>query len=117
MRLFFSNCRRAPRLLLLALLLLLTGCGTVVVSGAFVPTNTSVSAGTDSFIHFTAIFDNSGAMINVTFVTLLAPPATNTFTFCGNQSSQFTMNSTVQVSFSPGQSCSNLVAVTARTSG
>ena len=111
MRLLFSNCRRAPRLLLLALLLLLTGCGTVVVSGAFIPTNTSVSAGTVSFIHFTAIFGDNGTLINVTVVTLATPPTTSTLTFCGNQLSQFTMNSTVQVSFLAGPSCSNLVAV------
>jgi len=107
MRLRFSN---PARLLLLSLLLVLTGCGTFRVSGAL-NVNTSTSTGTVSFVHFTAIFDSSGTLINVTVVTLVTPPAMNTLTFCGNQSSQFTMNSSVQVSFTPGQTCSNLVAV------
>ena len=113
MRHRFSNLRRPERLLLVAVLLLLTGCGTFRVAGAINFSNTSVSTGTVSFVHFTAIFDSSGTLINVTVVTLAEPPVTNTFTFCGNQSSQFTMNSAVQVSFTPGQSCSNLVAVVA----
>ena len=108
MRLRFGN---PARLLLLSLLLVLTGCGTFRVAGALNVSNTSVSTGTVSFVHFTAIFGSSGTLINVTVVTLVTPPAMNTLTFCGNQSSQFTMNSAVQVSFTPGQSCSNLVAV------
>ena len=111
MRVLFCNIRRAARLLLIPMLFLLTGCGTVRVAGAFIPSAPSVSIGTVSFIHLTAIFGDNGTLINVTVVTLVAPPAANTFTFCGNQSSQFTMNSTVQVSFMAAQGCSNLVAV------
>jgi hypothetical protein len=109
---FSSVWGSAPMLLLIVLLSVLTGCGTFRVAGAINFSNTSVSTGTVSFVHFTAIFGDRGTLINVTVVTLVAPPVTNTFTFCGNQSSQFTMNSAVQVSFTPGQSCSNLVAVT-----
>ena len=111
MRVRYRNFRLPARLLLLPVLLLLTGCGTFRVSGALNASNTSISTGTVSFVQFTAIFDSKGTLINVTVVTLLAPPTTNTFTFCGNQASQFTMSSAVQVSFTPGQSCSNLVAV------
>ena len=111
MRLRFSKLRRPARLLFLALLLLITGCATVRVSGLFISSAPSVSIGTVSFVHFTAIFGDNGSLINVTVVTLATPPTTSTLTFCGNQSSQFTMNSTVQVSFTPGPSCSNLVAV------
>jgi hypothetical protein len=106
-----SNVRRPARLLLLPLLLLLTGCGTIRVSGALNASNISVSSGTVSFVHFTAIFDSKGTLINVTIVTLAAPPTMNTLTFCGNQTSQFAMNSGVQVSFTGGQSCSDLISV------
>jgi len=111
MRQRYRNVWRASWLLLLPFLLLLAGCGTIRVSGALNQSNTSVSTGTVSFVHFTAIFDSKGTLINVTIVTLVATPAMNTFTFCGNQASQFTMNSAVQVSFTQGQSCSDLISV------
>ena len=111
MRLRFSNFRRPARLLLPALLLLLTGCGTFHISGAIIPSAPSVSIGTVSFVHFTAIFGDNGTLINVTVVTLATPPTTSTLTFCGNQSSQFPVNSAVQVTFTSAQPCSNLVAV------
>ena len=114
MRLRYIGFRRSARLLLLPLFLLAVGCGTIRVSGALNASNTSSSIGTVSFVHFTAIFDSQGTLINVTVVTLAVPPATNTLTFCGNQSAQFTMNTAVQVSFTPGQSCSNLVSVATR---
>lgn len=111
MRHRFSSVRRPARWLLVSALLLLTGCGTFRVAGAINFSNTSISTGTVSFVHFTAIFDSSGTLINVTVVTLVSPPATNTLTLCGNQSSQFPMNNTVQVTFTAAQPCSNLVAV------
>jgi hypothetical protein len=112
MRFRCSNYRKLARLWLLTFLLLLVGCGSIRISGAINPTNASVAAGTVSFVHFTAIFDSTGTLINVTVVTLAVPPATNTFTFCGNHASQFMMNSTVQISFTPAtQACSNLVSV------
>jgi len=113
MRFRCSACRNSAQLLLLFASLLLVGCGSISVSGALNPSNLSVAAGTVSFIHFTAIFDSTGTLINVTVVTLAVPPVTNMFTFCGNQTSQFTMNSSVQVSFSPAttQACSNLISV------
>jgi hypothetical protein len=112
MRFRCSKFRKLARLWLLPFLLLLVGCGVVRISGAINPTNASVVAGTVSFIQFTAIFDTTGALINVTVVTLAVPPVTNTFTFCGNQTSQLAMNSTVQISFTPTtQACSNLVSV------
>ena len=97
--------------LLFVMLLLLTGCGTVHVSGAINPSSMSVVNGTVSFVQFTAIFDNNSSLINVTIVTLFVTPGSQTFTFCDNQASQFTMSSPVQVSFIPNQPCSKLVAV------
>lgn len=113
MRFRCCNCRDLARLLLLTSSLLLVGCGTIRVSGALNSSNVSTAAGTVSFVQFTAIFDSTGTLINVTVVTLAVPPITNMFTFCGNQASQFMMNSSVQVSFTPAttQTCSNLVSV------
>jgi hypothetical protein len=91
--------------------LLLIGCGTIRVSGALNSSNVSVVSGTVSFVQFTAILDNNGSLINVTVVTLFVPPGNNSFTFCGNQTSQFAMDNSVQVSFTSGQPCSGLVAV------
>ena len=110
MRLRCSSFRGPARLLLFFLLLLPIGCGTIRVSGGLA-TNVAVATGTVSFVQFTAIFGSSGTLINVTVVTLLVPAGRNMLTFCGNQTSQFTMSSPVQVSFTPGQSCSNLIAV------
>jgi len=112
MRFRCSNYRKLARHWLLPFLLLLVGCGSIRISGAINPTNASVAAGTVSFVHFTAIFGSTGTLINVTVVTLAIPPAANTFTFCGNQASRFTMNSAVQISFTPTtQACSNLISV------
>jgi hypothetical protein len=112
MRFRCSDYRKLARLWLLPFLLLLVGCGVIRISGAINPTNATVVAGTVSFVQFTAIFDSTGTLINVTVVTLAVPQATNTLTFCGNQASQFTMNSAVQISFTPTtQACSNLISV------
>jgi len=73
MRQRYRNVWRASWLLLLAFLLLVAGCGTIRVSGALNESNTSVSTGTVSSVHFTAIFGSNGTLINVTVVTLVAP--------------------------------------------
>ena len=116
MRRGWISFQRLAQLFLLFLLSLVSGCGSSFsVSGALNAPNMSVATGTVSFVQFTAIFDNSGTLVNVTVVTLTTPPMLNTFTFCGNQVSQFTMNSAVQVSFTSGTpTCSNLVSVMAR---
>lgn len=113
MRLGWNSFRRLAQLFLVSLLWLAMGCGsTFRVSGALNVPNMSVASGTVSFVQFTAILDSSGAMVNVTIVTLATPPASNILTFCGNQASQFTMNTAVKVSFTTGASpCSNLVSV------
>jgi hypothetical protein len=111
-----DSFRRPTQLFLASLLLLVTGCGSSfrIAGGLNVPAM-SVVAGTVSFVQFTAIFDSSGALVNVTIVTLATTPTPSTLTFCGNQTSQFTMTHSVQVSFNPGTSvCSNLVSVVNR---
>ena len=112
MPLRYGNFRDSARLLLISSLLFVVGCGSVRIAGVLNSSNVSVVSGTVSFVQFTVIFDSKGTLTEVTIVTLLMPVGTNTFTFCGNQVSQFTMNSSVQISFTPaGQACSNLIAV------
>lgn len=115
MRLGWNSFQGLAQPFLVSLLLLTVGCGSSFrVSGALNVPNTSEVSGTVSFIQFTAIFDSGGTLVNVTIVTLATPSMAKTLTLCGNQVSQFTMNATVQVSFSTGTSaCSNLVSVVA----
>jgi hypothetical protein len=114
MRLLCKKLLGPTRILLLFVLLsALTGCGAVRISGAINQSSVSVVNGTVSFVQFTAIFDSNNSLINVTIVSLFVPPSSQTFTFCNNQVSQFTMNSPVQVSFISRQPCSSLVAVVA----
>ena len=114
MRLLGKKLLGPARILLLFVLLsALTGCGAVRVSGAINTSNVSVVNGTVSFVQFTAIFNSNSSLINVTIVSLFVPPSSQTFTFCNNQVSQFTMNSQVQISFIPSQPCSSLVTVVA----
>jgi hypothetical protein len=113
MRLGWNSFRSLAQLSLVSFLVLMVGCGSSFrVSGTLNVPTTSVVSGTVSFVQFTAIFNNSGTLVNVTIVTLATPAVSNTLTLCGNQASQFTMNTAVQVSFTPGSpSCSNLVSV------
>ncbi|HWC19760.1 MAG TPA: hypothetical protein VG498_22295, partial [Terriglobales bacterium] len=107
----YGQLRSSAQLLLMPVLLLLMGCGNVYISGALNASSTSLASGTVSFVKFTAVFDSKGTLVNVTVVTLVQPPSANTLTFCGNQTSQFAMNSSVQVSFTSGQTCSGLISV------
>jgi hypothetical protein len=112
MRLRCSIFRGLTSLLLASLFLLLTGCGSIRISGALNTSNVQIVTGTISAVQLTVIFGDKGTLIDVTIVTLLMPPGTNVLTFCGNQASRFTMSSAVQVSFTTTQACSNLLAVT-----
>ena len=107
-----ASFRDWARVLVTSSLLFLTGCGTVRVAGVLNASNVSVVSGTVSFVQVTVLIDGKGTSTDVTVVTLLMPLARNTFTFCGNQASQFAMNTSVQISFtSAGESCADLVAV------
>ena len=116
MRPGWNGFRRLTQLLLASVLLLVAGCGSSFrISGALNVPAMSVVSGTVSFVQFTTIFDSSGTLVNVTIVTLATTPAPTILTFCGNQTSQFTITRPVQVSFNSGTSvCSNLVSVVNR---
>jgi len=91
------------------LLLTLTGCsGFVSVNGFF---NPGMASGVVSIVHFTAVGDG-GIFVNVTAVTLTNNGSAQDLTFCGNQTNRFPMNTFVDVSFNPGQTCSTVTSVT-----
>jgi len=90
--------------LVLALLLLSTGCGNVFVRGAIQPGSTvqgsvsTVQLGTEE-------------TVQVTFVTLLQDGTSSTIGFCGDQSALFPLDQTVRVNFNPGQPCATVIVV------
>ncbi len=100
------------RLLLLLVLfsLVLTGCGTVIIRGAFNSDNTVVAAGVVSIVRLTFASDANGNSITVTVVTLLHSGSAQTLTFCGAQVSQFPMDTFVTARFTAGTTCSTLVS-------
>lgn len=87
----------------------LVGCSGVYVAGISNPSNVTVTTGSVSAVRLTVISNSSGTFVNITAVTLLMPLGTSSLMLCGDQRSSFPMNSTVQVSYTPGQDCSNLV--------
>ncbi len=95
------------RALLALALIPLLGCGATFFVGG--NTNTGAAAGTVSIVQLTVIDGN----VNATVVTLVANGASNTLTFCGNNSSAFPMNTFVQISFTPAQPCISSFVVNA----
>ena len=85
-----------------------TGCGNVFVGGA-IPTQTI--SGTVSIVQLTVLSGGGGTTVQVTAVTLLANGMASAGTFCGDQRSQFPMNTFVQANFTPGRPCSNLTTI------
>ncbi len=99
--------------LLLAFLILLTGCGGVSVSGYFDSgaAGTSTVSGKVSIVHLTYISDANGGSTTVTVVTLLQDWEAQERTFCGSHVNQFPMNTFVTANYTPGSTCSTLNSV------
>lgn len=90
--------------LVLALLLLSTNCGDVLVRGAIEPGSTI--EGSVSIVQI----ETEGAL-QVTFVTLLQNGTSSTIGFCGDQSALFPPHHSVRVNLNPGKLCATLVVV------
>lgn len=101
--------RLLPIALVVCLAAISPGCGNVFIGGAIHPAVSTIT-GTVSFIAVNTIISN-GSTIQVTFVTFLASGTTSSIGFCGDQSSQFPLNQTVTMNFTPGQPCATLVVV------
>jgi uncharacterized protein YceK len=103
---------RSLYLHLMALCLLLTGCGQIFVGFVSNPGNPATISGTVITVQIQSTKDISGVSISVTVVTLSNNTGiTSTFTFCGDQRSQFPINQQVRVNFTSGVSCSTLNTV------
>ena len=97
--------RLLAALLVVILILLCAGCGSVFVGGVIQPGISSVN-GFISVVQITAV---SGT--TVTFVTFLGGGTSSTLGFCGDQRRHFPISQNVRTDFNPGTSCNDLVAV------
>jgi hypothetical protein len=95
---------------LLALPLALAGCDSSFrfTSNPGFPTTVT---GTVIAVQFESSHDPNGVLNTFTAVTLQSVNTTNTFNFCGDQRSQFSLNQEVRVDFNSGVSCATLVVV------
>jgi len=97
---------------LMALCLLLTGCGQIFVGFVSNPGNPGSVSGTVIIVQIESTKDLSGVSITVTAVTLSNNTGiSSTFNFCGDQRSRFPINQQVRVDFISGSSCSTLNGV------
>lgn len=102
------------RLLLIPLLLLsvlLASCGQVFVGFMSNPGNPGRISGTITAVQVGFVNNGTGTWVTVTFVTFLNGGRLTSVNFCGDQRSQFSINTFAQVQFNTGVSCSTLIAV------
>ncbi len=75
------------------------------------PAGTQVVNGTVSSVGLTSVNNGSGGLQSATAVVLTVPLGNTSLLLCGDQRSQFTTNASVQVSYTNGTYCSDLVSV------
>jgi hypothetical protein len=102
--------RRLGLACLIALLLLLPGCGDVFVSG-FTNFGAQSINGFVSIVQVTVVINGNNVSTQVTVVTFIDNFTSSTMSFCGDRHTQFPLNDFVQASFMPGQPCANLINV------
>ena len=95
--------------LIACLTLACSGCGNVEINGAIQP-GSSIT-GLISVIQLTSVIGGNGTTVLVTFVTFLAGGSSTTIGFCGDLTSQFPLNQTVQANFTPGQTCAVIIVI------
>ena len=94
-------------LLVVACLLTSVSCGDIFVRGA-INTGSQSASGMVSIVQFSAA---SGSGVSITIITLAGDGMASTFSFCGDQRTQFPIDSQVRVSFMPGTPCASVVTV------
>jgi hypothetical protein len=102
------------RLLLIPLLflsVLLASCGQVFVGFVSNPGSPGRISGTVSVVQVGFVSNGAGTWATITFVTFLNDGRLTSLNFCGDQRSQFPINTFAQVEFNTGVSCSTLIAV------
>jgi hypothetical protein len=111
---FLAEKPGVSRLLLIPLLLLsvlLTSCGQVFVGFVSNPGNPGRISGTITAVQVGFLNNGAGTWVTVTFVTFLNGSRLTSVNFCGDQRSQFPINTFAQVEFNMGISCSTLITV------
>ena len=105
----------ATRQQLVALLLLsaliLAGCGGLAISFVSNQLPPGTATGTVVTVSLTSGNDRFGNPVTITALTLTNAGVSTTLNFCGNQESQFSINSVVQVTFTTGSPCWVLMKV------
>jgi hypothetical protein len=107
-----------PRLLLIPLLalpLLLAGCGAYFVGFVSNPGNPIQVTGTVVKVQLGFYDNRHGTSGTFTAVTLMNAGVASTMNFCGNQQQLFPLNQSVQVQFNTGIYCYPLLAVTVQS--
>ncbi len=104
--------RLAVLILLVLLVLLLTCCGSATFVGGFTLLDgVQSTSGLVTIVHLTIGSGPDGSFVEFTAVTLVNAGAAQSFSFCGNQVSQFPANGFVTATYKPAQPCSTLSAV------
>ena len=96
--------------LLVALCLLLTGCGSFFVGFVSNPGGPFRVSGTVSVVSFGFVQDPTGLTITFTAVTFVNSGTATTINFCGDQRAKFPINRFLQADFNIGIHCSVQVA-------
>ena len=92
------------------LALSLAGCGGTIGIGGVTPGYMVVVRGLVSSVQLSSVVA-TGGFVQVTLVGLETSGTTQQFAFCGDNSSQFPMHTSVTVNFNPGQDCNQISVV------
>jgi hypothetical protein len=96
---------------IILLLVLLAGCGSSTRIGIISNPGSATVEGVVSFVRVTVMSDANGTSITVTAVTLISRGTPMNFTFCGDHSDAFQLNTTVKTVFNSNITCSTLLSV------
>jgi uncharacterized protein YceK len=96
---------------LMALCLLLTGCGQIFVGFVSNPGNPTSVSGIVITVQIESTNDLSVELLTTAVTLNNNAGVTSTFSFCGDQRSRFPINQQVRVDFTSGVSCSTLNGV------
>jgi hypothetical protein len=102
---------RLPLISLIALSLVLAGCGQVFVGFVSNPGGAMRVSGTISNVQMGFLNDGHGTLVTFTAVTFVNGGAATTINFCGDLQDGFPINRSAQANFTTGIYCATLVAV------
>lgn len=97
-------------LLVASLALVSCSCGNVDINGAINPGSSTIT-GFVSVVQLSTVIGGDGNSVLVTFVTFLSGGSSSTVGFCGDQTTRFPLNQTMQVNFTPGQACAAIIVI------